>query len=408
MSASEPPWDPGAAGDVPVGPEPEPTGGGGTGGEGGWGAPPPTEPFAVAALVWAIVSIVLPIIATVVAFVLAARASDIIRRSNGAVGGQRLVTAARVVAGVVIGLWAIGVIVFLATGGADSDDGSVAVPTRPSVSSTSTTAPPATTTTPSPTAPPATTLAPVAPSTTIVPPPTIPPTAPPSTQAPPTAPPPTEPPPTTQAPPTTTPADRQAAILQERLLEHPRLGPSNRGVPDDERFVVAYESGQPLVVHWAINDGAPPLPSGDESCPPQSTSTTTTTTTTEPGDDEPGATSSSAPGTTSEPGEEEPTTTTTTPVPGEPTDLETSQLARYEAKQIVRVVRNRLDKLETDFVQLVGTYPIGGGSDVVVVRVVYSRSTVEDPDFTFASAFDVPPAETLDCINAAFASAHGS
>src|SRR5438876_10162348 len=106
MSASEPPgdpngWDPDETSAVPVGPEPEPTGAGGAGGAGGWGGTPRVEPFAIAALVWAVVSIVLPLVGTIVAFVLAARAADLIRRSRGEKTGTQYVTAARVVAGVV-------------------------------------------------------------------------------------------------------------------------------------------------------------------------------------------------------------------------------------------------------------------------------------------------------------------
>ncbi len=96
MSAPEPPedpnaWDPDATRAVPVGPEPEPTGAGGAGGAGGWGRAPRVEPFAVAALVWAIVSIVVPLIGTIVAFVLAARAADLIRRSHGEKSGSQYV-----------------------------------------------------------------------------------------------------------------------------------------------------------------------------------------------------------------------------------------------------------------------------------------------------------------------------
>src|SRR6478672_5138077 len=133
MSASEPPqdpnaWNPDDTSAVPVGPEPEPTGAG-SGGGGGWGEAR-VEPFAIAALVWAIVSIVLPVIGTIVAFVLAARAADLIRRSRGERSGQQYVTAARIVASAVLALWVIGGIAFLALrdGGSSSD---VALPTQP-------------------------------------------------------------------------------------------------------------------------------------------------------------------------------------------------------------------------------------------------------------------------------------
>jgi len=100
-------WNAGDTGAVPLGPEPEPTYAAGTGGSGGWGEEPRTEPFAIAALVWAIVSIVIPLIGTIVAFVLAQRASDSIRRSRGSRSGEQLVTAARITAGAVLALWAI-------------------------------------------------------------------------------------------------------------------------------------------------------------------------------------------------------------------------------------------------------------------------------------------------------------
>src|SRR3954469_5840479 len=115
--AQVPPWDPDDTGGVPVGPEPEPTGAGGGGsggaggaggsggggsGPGGWGEEPRTEPFAIAAMVWAVVSIVIPVIGTIIAFVLAQKASDSIRESQGTRKGDGLVTGARVVAGVVL------------------------------------------------------------------------------------------------------------------------------------------------------------------------------------------------------------------------------------------------------------------------------------------------------------------
>src|SRR5262249_3936651 len=127
--SSTPPggWGPDDTGAVPVGPEPEPTGVGGQG-SGGWGEAPRTEPLAIAALVWAVVSIVLPVVGTIVAFVLAARASDSIRRSRGTRSGRNLVDAARITAGVVIALWAIGGIVWIATRNDDSGSSNVAVP----------------------------------------------------------------------------------------------------------------------------------------------------------------------------------------------------------------------------------------------------------------------------------------
>src|SRR5436305_9510353 len=157
MSAPEPPedpnaWNPDDTSAVPVGPEPEPTGAGGAGGAGGWGRAPRVEPFAIAALVWAIVSIVLPVVGTIIAFVLAARAADLIRRSQGERTGTQYVTAARIVAGAVLALWIIGGIAFLALRDGDSSNDHVAVPTQPPNTTiapitTSSTLPPSTTTT---------------------------------------------------------------------------------------------------------------------------------------------------------------------------------------------------------------------------------------------------------------------
>ena len=311
MSSTEPPgapddWDPDDTGAVPLGPEPEPTGAGGAG-SGGWGAAPRTEPFAVAALVWAIVSIVLPIVGTIIALVLAARAADAIRRSRGTRSGTGLVTAARVIAGVVLVLWAIGLITYFALRDGDSDSNDVTVPTRPP--STTTSLAPSTTTT---TLPPldhdddatghhharrahhvdrATPADPAdhrrRPSR---PPPPTEPTAPPTqpTEPPPTT---TEPPPTTtEPPPTTTPIQGEERRLERLLLregdEPNRIGPSNRGVPKEQRVVVTYTPGQTLLVTWAIDNGAPPLPEGDATCasppPPPTTTSSTTTTTPEP------------------------------------------------------------------------------------------------------------------------------
>src|SRR4029079_17453391 len=149
MSASEPPqdpnaWNPDDTSAVPVGPEPEPTGTG-SGGGGGWGEAR-VEPFAIAALVWAVVSIVIPVIGTIVAFVLAARAADIIRRSRGERTGTQYVTAARVVAGAVLALWIIGGIAFLAPRDDGASRDNAALPTQPP----STSAAPATTSTTAP------------------------------------------------------------------------------------------------------------------------------------------------------------------------------------------------------------------------------------------------------------------
>jgi hypothetical protein len=383
-------------GAVPLGPEPEPTGAGGPGGPGGWGEEPRTEPFAVAALVWAIVSIVIPVIGTIVAFVLAQRAADSIRRSQGTRRGEQLVTAARITAGAVLALWAIGLISFFALRSGDSSNSDVAVPTKPPVSTTlapittvttvpltTTTKPPVTsTTTPPPTVsvlPPPPTAAPTAPPTT---PPTTPPTQPVTT--------------VTTLPVTTTtiPDSQKSEILAQKMLAKPALGPSNRGVPNDARFVVDYQAGQVLTVTWAINNGVAPYPTGDATCtaPPTSTGpdTSTTSSTT--------STTTSTTTTTLPPGE-------TTPTSAPPAGRTTSQQARYEAKNVLATIKSQITALKLNFtdVQLVGTYPITGAGDDDVVQVLYSHQTVLLPTFNYKKAFDVPPAKELQCLNPAFA-----
>jgi hypothetical protein len=401
MSASEPPgdpnaWDPDDTSAVPVGPEPEPTGAGGAGGAGGWGAAPRVEPFAIAALVWALVSVVVPVIGTVVAFVLAARAADLIRRSRGERSGTQYVTAARIVAAVVLALWIIGGIAYLALRDDGSSNDNVAVPTQPPTSTiappTTSTTLPATTTT---TTPPVTTTAPPPPTITVIPPPptqaptTAPPTAPPTTEAPPPTTPPTNPPTSSKPPPTTTPADA-AAKTQAKLLT--RIGESNRDVPDDERVVVTYTPGQDLVVTWAIDNGdVGELPTGTPTCttpptdpPPSTTSTTTTSTTTT---------------TTTLPDE------TTTTVPNTPSDERTTQeQARYEAKRMLQSIKSSITqyKLDVTGVQLVGTYPIEGAGEDDVAQVLYSKATVQGTLPAYRKMFAVPPAETLQCLNPAF------
>ncbi len=405
MSAPEPPedpnaWDPDATSAVPVGPEPEPTGAGGSGGAGGWGRAPRVEPFAVAALVWAVVSIVVPLIGTIVAFVLAARAADLIRRSHGEKSGSQYVSAARIVAGGVLALWIIGLVGFLALRD-DSSSNDVAVPTQPPTTAiapaTSTTVPLTTTTT----KPPATTTSTKPPPTiTVVPPPptTTPPTQPPTTGPPPTtvapttvAPttvaPTTEAPTTSKPPPTTTPDEAKAAKVQAKLEQ--RVGPSNRGVPADERFVVSYTQGEDLLVTWAINNGAVgEHPTGTPTCSTPPT--------------EPPASSTSTSSTTST------TTTTSTTVPGPPPSSAagrtTPEQARFEAKQILGSIRGQLTSLKLDVpgVQLVGTYPIEGTTDSTVVQVLYSKAIVQAGIGDYKKAFDVPPAEAVQCLNPAF------
>ena len=378
-------------GAVPVGPEPEPTGSGGAGGPGGWGEAR-VEPFAIAALVWAVVSIVIPVIGTIVAFVLAARAADLIRRSRGERTGTQYVTAARIVAGAVLALWIIGGIAFLALRDGDSSNDNAALPTQPP----STTVAPATTST---TAPVTTTTTHTPATTTTAPPPTIsvvppPPTEAPTTAAPTTvAPPPTTttpPPPTTttKPPPTTTTPEQAAAKVQAKALQ--RIGDSNRGVPNEERVAVTYTPGQDLLITWSINNGDEgEHPTGTPTCttpptdpPPTSEPTTTTTTTTLP--------------------DGETTTTTTTTLPqGKRT---TQQQARYEAKQMLQGLKTQITTLKLDIpgVQLVGTYPLEGTGEDEVVQVLYAKATVQGNLPGYLKMFDVPPAEVVQCLNPAF------
>jgi hypothetical protein len=172
------------------------------------------------------------------------------------------------------------------------------------------------------------------------------------------------------------------------------VGPSNRGVPADERFVVTYTQGKDLLVTWAINNGAvgehptgtptcsaPPTEAPASSTSTSSTSSTTTTTT---------------------------TSTTTTTVPGPPPSSAagrtTPEQARFEAKQMLASIKGQLTSLKLDVpgVQLIGTYPIEGTSDSTVVQVRYSKATVQAGIGDYKKAFDVPPAEAVQCLNPAF------
>jgi outer membrane biosynthesis protein TonB len=396
MSASEPPedpnaWDPDDTSAVPVGPEPEPTGAGGGGGAGGWGRAPRVEPFAIAALVWAVVSIVIPLVGTIVAFVLAARAADLIRRSRGEKSGAQYVAAARIVAGGVLALWIIGLVGFLALRDGDSNNDNVAVPTQPPATtiapaSTTTTTPPLTTTT---TKPPVTTKTVPPPTITVVPPPptTVAPTTaapPPTTVAPTTAPATTSKPPssTTSTKPvttTTSPDQRKAAKVHAGLLVSP--GGSNRDVPADQRFVVTYTPGKNLLVTWAINDGD----TGDK---PTGTPTCTTPPT------------APAPTTPTEPGP----TTPSEPPPSTSPERTTQEQARYEAQQILATVKKQVKRqnLNVTGVQLVGTFPIEGTAESTVVQVLYSKATITAGISDYLKAFEVPPAEAVQCLNPAF------
>jgi uncharacterized membrane protein len=79
------------------------------------GAPAKTSGLAIGALIASIASfVVCPIIPAVVALVLVPRASEEIRDSNGTVGGDGLVTAARVIAIINIALLIVVILAFAA------------------------------------------------------------------------------------------------------------------------------------------------------------------------------------------------------------------------------------------------------------------------------------------------------
>jgi hypothetical protein len=53
-------------------------------------------------------------------------------------------------------------------------------------------------------------------------------------------------------------------------------------------------------------------------------------------------------------------------------------------------------------VQLVGTYPIQGTTDVDVVQVLYAKATVNGTLPDYKKMFEVPPAKVVQCLNPAF------
>ena len=135
---------------------------------------------------------------------------------------------------------------------------------------------------------------------------------------------------------------------------------------------------------WAVNNGAPPLPTGTPTCetvPPTST------------------TAKHGPPTTATAKRAAPNAPTTTI---DPAKLSTRDLARYEAKQILVVTKSRLGHLDLDHVRLVGEYPLSSPADAPIVDVTYARATVQTPKFAYPHAFEVPPAQTLTCIDPAF------
>ncbi len=82
----------------------------------------------------------------------------------------------------------------------------------------------------------------------------------------------------------------------------------------------------------------------------------------------------------------------------------TSEQARYEAHQILLTVRNQLVALKLDYtgLQLVGTYPISATGESDVVQVLYSKARVRTGFADSATAFTVPPARIVQCLNPAF------
>ncbi|HLM18336.1 MAG TPA: hypothetical protein VK549_10985, partial [Acidimicrobiia bacterium] len=82
----------------------------------------------------------------------------------------------------------------------------------------------------------------------------------------------------------------------------------------------------------------------------------------------------------------------------------TQQEARQEAKEILQSIKPQITTLKLDItgVQLVGTYPIEGAGDDDVVQVLYAKATVQGTLPSYLKMFDVPPAETVQCLNPAF------
>jgi hypothetical protein len=312
------------------------------------------------------------------------------RRGIAFVGGAGLAAVALVV----------GLVLVLPSG--DDEDREVSVPTSRASTTTSsvvTTLPPTSVSTSSSTPP--TTRTP--PTTSIIP---LPPTAPPTTGTTPTAPP--TAPPTTGAPTTTSTTragNRQAAILQELLVDG--LGSSDRGVPDGTRFAVQYVPRQTLTVTWAIDNGVPPLPRSStaactaapttSSSPATSGPSTSGPTSSGPTTSSPSTSSSSS----SSPAAPSSSTTSTTV---DPATLTTRERARYEAQRILATVDQRVDAglLRFRTLRLVGTYPITGAGDVTVVDVTYPRAAVA-PDVGRAVVFRSPPADRVACLDPAFA-----
>jgi hypothetical protein len=84
--------------------------------------------------------------------------------------------------------------------------------------------------------------------------------------------------------------------------------------------------------------------------------------------------------------------------------VSTKEVARSEARQILRVIRTRRSDITITDIQFVGVYPMSGNPNAVVVEVTYDETILDAPvTFPVAQAFQVPPAAALVCINPAFA-----
>jgi len=83
--------------------------------------------------------------------------------------------------------------------------------------------------------------------------------------------------------------------------------------------------------------------------------------------------------------------------------VSTKDQARADAKQILRTLRTRRTDINITDIVLVGQFPMTGNPSADVVKVTYDKAILNAPiNFPPATAFQVPPAESLDCINPAF------
>jgi hypothetical protein len=83
--------------------------------------------------------------------------------------------------------------------------------------------------------------------------------------------------------------------------------------------------------------------------------------------------------------------------------LSTRDLARWEAQRIVATIRASLGSVEFTELRLIGTFPLVGGTESVVVDVTYSLAAVEGAPFAFGQAFSAPPASRVSCLDPRFA-----